>query len=118
MISLEQGLRAGAKVDKQIRDAGPREFVELFMNAEFVITDSFHGTCFALNFEIPFVSVCPKKHANRLESLLTLVGLEERLMKSENDISAIDQGVDFAEPTMRLNQARNDSLSFVEGALA
>ena len=27
------------------------------MNAAFIITDSFHGTAFALNFEVPFISI-------------------------------------------------------------
>jgi len=56
VISLEQSLTAGARVDEQIRDAGPIEFIELFDNASFVVTDSFHGTCFALNFSKPFCS--------------------------------------------------------------
>ncbi|MDO3385983.1 polysaccharide pyruvyl transferase family protein, partial [Gilvimarinus sp. SDUM040013] len=57
VVALDQGLSAGAKVDKQIRDAGPIEFLELFSNAAFVITDSFHGTCFSINLEKPFITV-------------------------------------------------------------
>lgn len=34
--------------------AGPKEFIELVLNARFVCTDSFHGTAFALNFHTPF----------------------------------------------------------------
>lgn len=40
-----------------IKDAGPLEFLHLMKNASFVITTSFHGTAFALNFGIPFYSV-------------------------------------------------------------
>jgi len=50
VIAIDQGLSAGVKVDKQIRDAGPEEFLRLFACAEFVIIDSFHGVCFSLNF--------------------------------------------------------------------
>lgn len=36
---------------------GPKEFAELFYNAEYVITNSFHGTCFSIIFEKQFVSI-------------------------------------------------------------
>ena len=40
-----------------IKDAGPAEFLYLVQHASFVISTSFHGTAFALNFGIPFYSV-------------------------------------------------------------
>lgn len=54
------------------------EFIWLFQNASCVITDSFHGTAFSVNFERPFVSVMPGQSATRLESILRLLGLEQR----------------------------------------
>lgn len=35
----------------------PEEFVGLFKNSEFVVTESFHGTAFSIIFEKPFVSL-------------------------------------------------------------
>jgi predicted NBD/HSP70 family sugar kinase len=35
------------------------EFIQLFNNASMVITTSFHGTAFALNFGVPLVSIVP-----------------------------------------------------------
>lgn len=35
------------------------EFVDLFANADLVITSSFHGTAFALNFGVPLISILP-----------------------------------------------------------
>jgi hypothetical protein len=117
VISLEQGLMAGARVDKQIRDAGPKEFIELFANASFVITDSFHGTCFALNFEKPFVAVSPGKHSNRIESLLNLVGLEGRLLKDSNEMIKIPAEVDVSFALDRLNALRAESTIYLESCL-
>lgn len=37
----------------------PYEFVDLFMNARFITTSSFHGTAFALQSENPFISYVP-----------------------------------------------------------
>lgn len=116
VISLEQSLTAGARVDEQIRDAGPREFIELFDNATFVVTDSFHGTCFALNFSKPFVAVSSGKHSNRIESLLQLVGLEERLVKKYEDLGEISLDIDMSTALLRLVVARNESLAYLNQA--
>ena len=37
-----------------ILDAGPAEFLWLIAHAEYVVTNSFHGTAFSVNFSIPF----------------------------------------------------------------
>ena len=52
--SLSDMKRKNATV---IKNAGPLEFLNLVKNASFIITTSFHGTAFALNFGIPFYSV-------------------------------------------------------------
>ena len=39
---------------KQILDAGPAEFLGLFQNAAYVVTNSFHGTVFSVQFHRPF----------------------------------------------------------------
>lgn len=114
VISIDQGLFANAKIDQQIRDAGPKEFLELFQNSEFVITDSFHGTCFALNFGKDFVAVSSGSHATRIESLLKLVGLQERLIK-ESAIPTIlpPASINLDEALERLSGAREESLKYI-----
>ena len=117
VVLLEQGLMASARVDEHIRDAGPKDFIELFANASFVITDSFHGTCFALNFEKPFVTVSSGRHSNRIESLLNLVGLEERLLKDLKSMANIPLEMDMSAALERLNVAREESLSYLASAV-
>ncbi|QYA24392.1 polysaccharide pyruvyl transferase family protein [Gramella sp. MT6] len=113
VISIEQGLSAGAKVNKQYRDAGPLEFINLFQGAEFVITDSFHGVCFSVNFEKPFVAVSPGKNVNRMRSLLGALGLEERIIEQEEDFKNLNVSVDYKQPQRNLNEMRNSSLDFL-----
>ncbi len=114
VVSLEQGLTAGARVDEQIRDAGPKEFIELFSNASFVITDSFHGTCFALNFSKPFVSIAPGKHSNRIESLLELVGLKGRLLKNNGEMERMPVEVNMSAALEQLEISRIESIKYLE----
>lgn len=59
-----------------VRDAGPREFIYLFDNAECVVTTSFHGTCFSLIFEKEFYSVVNPDSPSRISNLLKKVGIQ------------------------------------------
>lgn len=113
VISIEQGLSAGAKVNKQYRDAGPLEFISLFEGAEFVITDSFHGVCFSVNFEKPFIAVSPGKNVNRMRSLLGAIGLDIRIVEDEANFTNIDTSIDFGHPRTSLNNLRKASLEFL-----
>ena len=117
VISIDQGLSAGAKVDKHIRDAGPLDFIRLFSEAEFVITDSFHGVCFSLNFGKPFVVVSPGKYANRIESLLSLVGLEDKMVKSDADFYNFKADICFESAHEKLLDARSASLNVLSMSL-
>ena len=61
-----------------------------FVVADFVITDSFHGTVFSIIFNKPFISLAnPYRGASRFESLLSELELTERLMW-EFDAQQID----------------------------
>ena len=58
-----------------------------FMDAKFVIVDSFHGCVFALLFNVPFVAIGNKRRGMaRFESLLRQFNLIERLIFSPDDL--------------------------------
>lgn len=79
--------RADGMNSKVIRSSSPQEFVELFMNAEFVVSSSFHGTIFSLMFNKPFYSVRNKGKEERIISLLKPAGLIDRFVdKVPNEI--------------------------------
>ncbi len=68
---------------ENIAHAGPSEFVEYIKNASFVCTDSFHGTAFSLNFNIPFYTFERNygnagKQSARIQSILGIVSQNER----------------------------------------
>lgn len=117
VVSIDQGLSVGANVDQQIRDAGPVDFLRLFANAEFVITDSFHGTCFSVNFGKPFVVISHSKYLNRIESLLSLLGLQARIVSDETEFSSVNVVFDNDDVYESLLRERNKSLSVLENAL-
>ncbi len=98
---------------RRIREAGPREFVSLFASADFVVTDSFHGTAFSLNFGVPFYSFAENALSSRITDLLATVGLSHRANPSEEKLAS-PQKEDFAAPHARLAEERARSLKIIE----
>ncbi len=117
VIAINQSLTTGAKVTQQIRDAGPIDFLTYFSSASFVITDSFHGTCFALNFGIPFVSVSAGKNINRVQSLLSIVGLEHMILKEEKQLKEMNFKIDFSSAHEKLKKAKEESQNYLSRAV-
>lgn len=74
-------------VDKLIFNAGPREFVGYFSKAQYVITDSFHGTAFSLIFRKNFNTyIAVPRSSQRIISLLNICGLTSRIIGNTNKI--------------------------------
>jgi hypothetical protein len=75
-----------------ITDAGPSEFIEIFSKASYVITNSFHGTAFSINFNIPFYTVLNpvKKNNSRMVDFLNLMNLESRIIWEKTDVPKDD----------------------------
>lgn len=66
--------------DKIFCYATPDQFLNLMLNASFIVVSSFHGTAFSINFNKPFITVSPKKFNSRIQSLLRITGLDSRLV--------------------------------------
>ena len=104
-----------------ILNAGPSEFLSLITNASFIITNSFHGTAFSINFVVLFYTVvsAKKKNNNRMESLLDYVGLGKRIVKDDVDITNLPiVGYDVNATQLKLKSFRLESEKFLEDALA
>ena len=104
-----------------VLDAGPAEFLGLFAGAEYVCTNSFHGTVFATQFQKPFFTVvAPAEMAaperSRIFSLLTTLGLTERII-GKGDTAELMEPVDWAAVEQRLVAARKASLDYLRAAL-
>lgn len=93
----------------------PVEFVDLFRNAQFVITTSFHGLAFSLIFNRPFYqySINEKIDA-RADDLLNNVGLTERKIKDGSNVNYnCLMTIDWDKANRALEGLRNKSLAFL-----
>lgn len=71
------------------------EFLWYIKNAEILLTDSFHGTAFAIGLNTQFIDVLPKSYSERIASILALIGYENRVLKDYNDYSLSDSPIDY-----------------------
>ena len=102
-------------------DPSVPEWLNTIKNASFIITDSFHGTCFALIFKKQFV--CANSNSaviTRLKSLLGELGLNNRLI-SEINKEQIDklekEKIDYKTVDNKLKQQIKISENFIATAL-
>lgn len=99
---------------KSMFTAGPAEWIGLFRNAEYIVTDSFHGTAFSTLFNKKFWS-CVDKNESRKTSFLNQIGLENRLIYSERSIpSGLLDDIDFTKANTVLFKERKRCLSILK----
>lgn len=101
-----------------IIDAGPAEFLYLFDKAEYVVTNSFHGTAFSVNFGKQFYTVIPlgKSNNSRQKSILKLMGCEDRMLTEGREMPAIER-LDTDRILVRLKEERQKSINFLKNAI-
>lgn len=97
-------------------DAGPREFLSLIRYADWVVTDSFHGTAFSVTYEKDFFSVVSRNGSDtRIDSLLSRLGLKERMIRAE-DLESWEH-TDYEAARERKASLRKESTEFLKSAL-
>jgi hypothetical protein len=62
--------------------AGVEEFLSLVKNAEFVVTNSFHGMIFSVQFSRPFVVFSREQCNTKIEELIQLFGIKDHIFIS------------------------------------
>ena len=91
-----------------------------FMDAEYVVTDSFHGTVFSIIFNKPFIVIANKERGlGRFTSLLRMLGLESRLVYTFDDITdqLIYTSIDYTQVNRILRRERDRALEFLKASL-
>lgn len=93
---------------------GPSEWMGLFKNAEYVVSDSFHGVVFSLLFNRKFFTMINGHHQNRrVEQLLKMVNLSGRTLDHVED-EALTADIDFSYANEQLEKFRLRSLEHLK----
>lgn len=92
---------------------------ELFLNymfyADYIITDTFHGTIFSINFNKKFVVI--NRNKNKVNEFLEKCNLKNRLIDSQNLTDILIRKIDYKKVNNLLNDFRKKSVKFLNEAL-
>lgn len=101
--------------------ASIEEFLGYICNADFVLTDSFHGTAFSVNFNRNFYVI---KRADkggqmhsRIHDFLENIGLEDRELQVEDAGSVALETIDYAPVNVKLDKWIQDSVNYLDTSL-
>lgn len=113
---VEISLRATniEKGHRMFYEAGVEEFLSLVKHAEYVVTNSFHGLIFAVQYRRPFVVFSREQCDTKIEELLDLFDLRDHLLIHGNEVF---DTIDYDCVHKRIDAARVNSLSFLSEEL-
>lgn len=95
------------------------DWLKCFSEAKFVITDSFHGMCYALIFNKPFIVIANyERGIERFNSILDICNLNNRLVDS-NDLEKINvneflKKIDYDYVNSNISKCANESKLWLE----
>lgn len=94
------------------------QWLRSFDDAEFVLTDSFHGCVFSIIFRKQFLAIGNKERGlSRFHSLLTLFSLQDRLFLSPDEYKSNLSSIDYDQVQTKLRSLQTQSLSFLKANL-
>ena len=92
------------------------EWLALFRDAAYVVTDSFHGTVFSILYQKDFISLINMgRGASRFESLLTKLQLMNRGI--DDWASIPEEQIDWSNVYGLLEEYRHESMQFLRNAI-
>jgi len=100
------------------RAVGPKEFVALFRDAAYILTDSYHGSVFSLIFQKDFLylerfsAADPRSQNIRVQSLFDLLSLNGRIVR-EGDKDAFPEKPDYGTINPILSDFRKRSAEYL-----
>lgn len=98
-------------IDKLYPCTSPTEFLGLMKYADYIVTNSFHAVAISLIFQKQFWVLKFQERFSRLESILEITGLEDRILDS-NEL-CLDNRIDYETVGYRLQGMKEESENFL-----
>lgn len=98
----------------------PEEFLWLYNHASFVVTDSYHGTCFSVKFNKPFVSLLNKNRGGLRYKLFNELKVSDRILTNIDDIYTTDifkQDIDYTKTNEVMKHKAEYAINWLKNAL-
>lgn len=119
IVTFSLSIRPDKLADKTIYFANPGDFLSLMEHAEYVVTNSFHGTAFSINLNKQFSVYLPTGFGTRIISVLELCSLTQRLLKADEIISKekMNEVINYQPVNKILDEERKKAYAFLNEAL-
>lgn len=99
------------------------QWLAVYADAEYIVTDSFHGCVFSIIFNKPFVAIGNKKRGlDRFTSLLSMLKLEDRLILTLSGYykkkTLLMTSIDYGAVDKQLQALKKGSINFLKNGLS
>lgn len=104
--------------DKNLKNVGPREFLSYIMNAEHIMSNSFHATAFSIIFGKNF-HVVPRDEGinSRMVDLLNVLKISDRMVTSKEELCQSDSSINYQMTNDKLAILIKESKNFIQSAI-
>lgn len=103
------------KSDRVFNGYSPYQFLQLMRGAEYVVTNSFHGTSFSIIFQKNFWACSIGKTSSRIASLLGSLDLKHRYIDTPDiPYDRLVDTIDYVRPMDCLQTRLQESKSFID----
>ncbi len=115
IVRVSVGFESYKEDDVVFRYPSPEFFIGLFSKAAFILTNSFHGTAFAINYGIDFLVYPTTEHNARFDSILDMFDLQCRNIRLLSDpVSTSQIDIDWKRVNKILADKRAFSYWFID----
>lgn len=116
IISIDNKISSSFKATGSL-GIGPKEFLSLFKNANFIVTNSYHGTAFSINFNKDFfveIQSSPNNTNCRILQLINLFELDDRVINNKSCKLNLLKPIQYDKINSILKSEINNSISFLK----
>lgn len=114
IVKLCNTLEKQPYIDKYFRFRSPEDFLSLFYYADYIVTNSFHGTAFSVNFEKQFSVIAADKFETRMVEFLESINMINRLVTSNKIFKNQLEIVDFKEAKAIIERNKQEMKAFLQ----
>lgn len=94
-------------------NTSPEKFINLVKNADYIITNSFHGTVFSIIFRKNFYTIESRARNSRIVNTLGILGLSDRILKEDSKEFPRNK-IDYSKVKPLLEKEREVSINYLK----
>lgn len=117
VVSFSHSFHKEKLADYTFLFSGPDDVLSLMYYADFVVTNSFHGTAFSINLNRQFYTYMPSGFSTRIHSIVNLCGLQNRVLDDVVKDNWESDTINYVPINEILDIERKKSINYLSNAL-